>query len=137
MSQFAQQFRLEFAGHKSSVIPLSGLVRQNRQWNLGKFNISETDNEDIWIRENAEGRYLGVTIQKNYSIFKPQWELALHKARRGAGLVALLARRCGNPLAVLKPMWQQHILPVVLYGTEIMDLHVARMLKILKRYKGD
>ncbi len=66
---------------------------------------------------------MGVTIQKNYSIFKPQWEMALQKARRGAGLVSLLARRCGNPLTVLKPLWQQYILPAVLYGSEIMDVN--------------
>ncbi|MCP4977991.1 MAG: reverse transcriptase family protein, partial [Maribacter sp.] len=123
VAQYAQEFRLEFAGHKSSVIPLKGPIMENRQWLLGKLNISETESRDIWIQEEPEGRYLGVTIQKNYSIFKPQWELALQKARRGAGLVALLSRRCGNPLTILKPMWQQYVLPAVLYGTEIMDLY--------------
>ncbi|MCP4978278.1 MAG: reverse transcriptase family protein, partial [Maribacter sp.] len=82
VSQYAQEFRLEFAGHKSSVIPLDGPVRENRKWNLGKSYISETECNDIWISEEGEGRYLGVTIQKSYSIFKPQWELALQKARR-------------------------------------------------------
>ncbi len=48
---------------------------------------------------------------------------AIQKARRGAGLVALLVRRCSNPLTVLKPLWQSYILPAVLYGTEIMDVN--------------
>ncbi len=45
------------------------------------------ESKDINISEATEGRYLGVTIQKNYSVFKPQWEIAMQKARRGAGLV--------------------------------------------------
>ncbi len=102
-----------------------GAIRKERKWTLGVHNISEHQSWDIIIEEEAQGRYLGVTIQKNNSIFKPQWELAKQKARRGAGLVALLARRCNNPLTILKPLWQTYILPAVLYGTEIMDYNKA------------
>ncbi len=118
---YAQEFKLEFAGHKSSVIPLGGPIDRTRKWKLGVQYISATENRDIYIEEVNEGRYLGVTIERNYSIFKPQWELALQKARRGAGLVGMLVRRCSNPLTILKPLWQSYILPAVLYGTEIMD----------------
>ncbi len=88
---------------------------------VGRYFVSETEAKEINISEVNEGRYLGITIQKNYSVFKPQWEIAMQKARRGAGLVTLLARRCSNPLTVMKPLWQSYILPAVLYGTEIMD----------------
>ncbi len=80
---YAQKFKLEFAGHKSSVIPLRGPIDKNRIWKLGVKYIAEHDNRDINIEEASEGRYLGVTIQRNYSIFKPQWELALQKSTAG------------------------------------------------------
>ncbi len=123
VGEYAEQFNVEFSGNKSSVIPLGGPVRKNRVWRIGEKFISETESNDINITEESEGRYLGITIQKNYSIFRPQWEIALQKARRGVGLVALLARRCSNPLTVLKPLCQSYILPAVLYGTEIMDVN--------------
>ncbi len=121
VADYAQQFKLEFAGHKSSVIPIVGPKKLDRIWKLGIHNISEQNTRDILIEEESQGRYLGVTIQKNNSTFKPQWELAKQKARWGAGLIALLVRRCNNPLTILKPLWQSYILPPVLYGTEIMD----------------
>ncbi len=121
VAEFAQQFKIEFAGYKSSIIPIVGAIRKDRIWKLGVHHISEMESRDILVEEEPQGRYLGVTIQKNNSIFKPQWELAKQKARRGAGLVALLVRRCNNPLTILKPLWQSYILPAVLYGTEIMD----------------
>ncbi len=121
VAEFAQQFRIEFAGHKSSIFPIVGAIKKDRIWKLGVHNISEHQSRDILVEEEPQGRYLGVTIQKNNSIFKPQWELAKQKARRGAGLVALLVRRCNNPLTILKSLWQTYILPAVLYGTEIID----------------
>ncbi len=121
VAEFAQQFKIEFAGHKSSIIPIVGAIKKDRIWKLGVHHISEQVSQDILVEEEPQGRYLGVTIQKNNSIFKPQWKRAKQKARRGAGLVALLVRRCNNPLTILKPLWQTYILPAVLYGTEIMD----------------
>ncbi len=61
VSQYAQEFRLEFVGHKCTVIPLDGPVKKDRKWNLGKLNISELESLDIWIEEDGEGRYLVVT----------------------------------------------------------------------------
>ncbi len=121
VGEYSQQFKLEFSGAKSSIIPLGGPIVQHRVWKLGEVFVNELESKEINISETNEGRYLGVTIQKNYSVFKPQWEIAMQKARRGAGLVTLLARRCSNPLTVMKPLWQSYILPAVLYGTEIMD----------------
>ncbi|MCP4978510.1 MAG: reverse transcriptase family protein [Maribacter sp.] len=121
VGEYSQQFKLEFSGAKSSIIPLGGPIVQDRVWKLGEVFVNELEAKEINISETSEGRYLGVTIQKNYSLFKPQWEIAMQKARRGAGLVTLLARRCSNPLTVMKPLWQSYILPAVLYGTEIMD----------------
>ncbi len=72
VAEFAQQFRIEFAGHKSSIIPIVGAIKKDRIWKLGVHNISEHQSRDILVEEEAQGRYLGVTIRKNNSIFKPQ-----------------------------------------------------------------
>ncbi len=121
VGEFALQFRIEFAGHKNCVIPLGEPVNKERRWKLGSKYVRENEREDILMEEDDSGRYLGVTIQKNYNIFKQQWEIAKQKARRGATLVSILARRCHNPLTILKPMWQSYIQPAFLYGMEIMD----------------
>ncbi len=49
------------------------------------------------MEDDDNGRYMGVKIQKNYNIFKQQWELAKQKARRGATLLSILMRRCHIP----------------------------------------
>ncbi len=125
VGEFALQFQIEFAGHKSCVIPLGEPVNENRRWKIGSKYVRENEKEDIYMEEEATGRYLGVTIQKNYNIFTQQWELAKQKARRGATLVSILARRCHNPLTILKPMWQAYIQPAFLYGMEVMDYNKA------------
>ncbi len=81
VGEYAQHFKLEFSGTKSSIIPLGGPVIKDRTWKLRTIYVSETESKEINISEANEGRYLGVTIQKNYSVFKPQWELAMQKAR--------------------------------------------------------
>ncbi len=130
VGEFALKFQIEFAGHKSCVIPLGEAVNKERRWKLGAKYIGENEKEEIWVKEEDSGRYLGVTIQKNYNIFKPQWELAAQKARRGATVVSILARRCHNPLTILKPMWQQYIQPSFLYGTEIMEYNKTGIKKL-------
>ncbi|MCP4976598.1 MAG: hypothetical protein GY931_10590 [Maribacter sp.] len=132
VDEYAQQFKIEFSGKKSSIIPLNGPIREYRKWKLGVMNISESVSEEIFMEEENEGRYLGVTISRKGSIFKPQWELAIQKAWRGAGLVGLLVRRCSNPLTILKPLWQSYILPAVLYGTEMLDFNKDFIEKIDK-----
>ncbi len=104
MGEYTQQFKLEFSGAKSSIIPLGGPVLKDRMWKMGDIFVNETEAKEINISEANEGRHLGITIQKNYSVFKPQWEIAMQKARHGVGLVTLLARRCSNPLTVMKPL---------------------------------
>ncbi len=121
VGDYALQFQIEFAGYKSCVIPLGEPVNEERRWKLGTKYIRENEKEEIWVEESDTGRYLGVTIQKNYNIFKQQWELACQKAKRGATVVSILVRRCHNPLTILKPMWQSYIQPAFLYGMEIMD----------------
>ncbi len=121
VEDYALEFRIEFAGHKSSIISLGGPVDQNRKWTLGNKYLKEGKKETIYIEEENQGRYLGVTIQRNYCIFKPQWEIAKQKARIRATLVSILIRRCNNPLTILKPLWQSYIQPAFLYGTEIME----------------
>ncbi len=127
VGEFALQFQIEFAGHKSCVIPLGEPVNKERRWKIGSKYVRENEKEDIFMEEDDTGRYLGVTVQKNYNIFKQQWEIAKQKARRGSIVVSILARRCHNPLTVLKPMWQSYIQPAFLYGMEIMDYNKARI----------
>ncbi len=82
VGEFALQFQIEFVGHKShksviplghkshkSVIPLGEAVNKERRWKLGAKYIRENEKEDIWVEEGDNGRYFGVTIQKNYNIF--------------------------------------------------------------------
>ncbi len=60
----------------------------------------------------------------------------MQKARRGAGLVGLLARRCSNPLTILRPLWQSYILPAELCGTEILDYNKDYIDKIDEIQRG-
>ncbi len=67
VGDYALQFQIVFAGHKSCVIPLGEPVKKDIRWKLGAKYVTENEKEEIFIEEENTGRYLGVTIQKNYN----------------------------------------------------------------------
>ncbi len=58
VAEYAQQFRIEFAGHKSSIIPIVGALRKDRIWKLGVHNISENQSREIIVEEEPQGDIL-------------------------------------------------------------------------------
>ncbi len=77
VGEYALQFHIEFAGHKSCVIPLGEPVNKDRRWKLGEKYVKENEREEIFVEEEDTGRYLGVTIQKiiiTYSNSNGNWQ---------------------------------------------------------------
>ena len=115
VSEYAQQWKLEFSGPKSSVIPLQRIINKDKKWSLGHKYISEINIQEINMGEKEEGKYLGVVLgQHNKDI--------LHRHKKNmTEILKQCSRMAYEPAAATARQ--------VLYGTKIWTTYsVSRVL---------
>jgi len=123
ISNYTTENKMEVSGPKSSAITINRKpIKDTKRWVIGTVPIQEREGEQIHIREDEEGRYLGISWKRTESIFSPQMDLAIKKGARMVGILAYLIRKTNNPTHMLKKLWETYALPMILYGTEVMTV---------------
>jgi len=133
IGDYAGEWKIEFSGAKSSVIPMSRPPQLGRGlWAIGKVPIVERENETIYIEEADEGRYLGVTICRldNPSIYKPHFETSIKGAQRSSGFITHLLAKTHNPVTLLHKLWTTYAVPSFLYGAEVITWSIDTINKL-------
>jgi len=115
--EFADAWEVEFAGNKSIVIPkLRTADNSVIRWWLGK---KDNNNTHVELQEQNQGKYLGLTIQRNEPIYATHLKEVIMKARRASTLCLYLAKKTYNPVTIAKILWNTFIAPTITYGSEV------------------
>lgn len=85
------------------------------------FNMQDKPQEIAGIRASKTVKYLGITLNDSRNMFKEHKRLMVEKAMKMANITySVVARSCARML-IGKTYWKSIALPVVLYGSKIMD----------------
>ena len=87
-------------------------------------------NEIAGIKVHDKMKYLGITINDKRNIFKIQRELIIEKATKTANLTYLVAARSCAKLMIGEAYWTSIVLPMILYGTNIIDFTKEEIQKL-------
>ena len=148
LSAWADMWKTEFSGTKSFVIPIRArnVASTQRQWVLGTKMVSESEQRTVYMVEEEEGRYLGITIRARESIYHPQHQVAIKKAGQLVGMSIRALKQLNNPNYLLKRIWETYAVPCYLYGADIaswspavlqkLDVIVHNMIRVVYRLPG-
>ena len=90
----------------------------------------EKPNEIAGIKVHDKMKYLGITINDKRNIFKIQRELIIEKATKMPNLTySVVVRSCAR-LMIGKVYWKGIVLPMILYGTNIIDFTKKEIQKL-------
>ena len=83
-------WRIEFSEEKSIVLPMHRPPNDNKKWLIGTK--PDQSQEVIAMSEYNQGKYLGVTLQRKYNIFKPHIKCMEKKINYATHNIAYLIR---------------------------------------------
>ena len=113
---YGQYWKIEFSEEKSIVIPMHRPPNNNKKWLIGTK--PDQSQEVIAMAEHTQGKYLGVTLQRKYNIFKPHIKCMEKKINYATHNIAYLIRNVDNILPVLRDTWNTYVSSTVVYATE-------------------
>ena len=115
ITRTARNYDLEIKTQKGSIII---------------FNMREKTNEIAGIKGYDKMKYLGITINDKKNKFKTQKKLIIEKATKMANLTySVVSRSCAR-LMIGKVYWKGIVLPMILYGTNIIDFTKEEIQKL-------
>ena len=133
VGRFAETHKIEFAGHKSMVVPLTyGCADRNKKWALGRKWLSTGEEIQIQMGEEKKGTYLGVTIRRTCNNFVPFWSDKVGKANHQIRVLKEATRGMPRALGVAKKVYDTYTLPRILYGTDVARVNPPQLRKLQK-----
>jgi hypothetical protein len=135
VGKFAEQWKLEFSGAKSDVIPISRPVSQTKLWWLGKTPIRQHESKDIFMKETDGGKYLGILLKREENIYSNHNLDMIKKAYRASHTIINMLHDVLNPINLLQKLWNQYAIPNIIYGcdcTTITDQTINQIDKIMR-----
>ena len=120
VANYAMEHKIEFAGHKSMVIPLTdGTANRNKRWKLGNKWLETGEKVTIDMGEESKGTYLGITIHRRCNNFTPFWNEKVRKAAHQVRVIKEATRGMARPLEITKKVYDTYCSPRLLYGCDI------------------
>ena len=126
VGEYAEQNGLEFAGHKSFVVPFTEKVDPKRIWTLGVLNNVDGSTELNYLQEAESSKYLGILYKRKHPIYGTHIDEMLKKARRVLWMVRTGAKGTTHPGFIGGRMWEIYGKPAFLYGSEILEVPNTR-----------
>ena len=123
IGEYAQKAKIQFAGHKSQVVPFHRDADPQKEWTLGYTTTSE-GNIPIVIKEVDEAVYLGMQFGRpkqgcSSGIFHPHLKKMLNKANLASKEIINACRGVAKPALTVQMLWRTYALPSFLYGMDI------------------
>ena len=117
VNKYAQKWKIEFSGPKSLIIPLTRNINELNKWPLGHKYINEKDKANIYIQEEKEAKYLGITISKHKTDMIMQHKKDLiEKTRKEAFRCLKPATVTSRPILYGAKIWKTYVIPKILHG---------------------
>ena len=117
VSNYAQKWKIEFSGPKSLIIPLKRNINKDRKWPIGHKYLNESESTNIYIQEENEAKYLGITISKHKTdmISKHKQDLA-ERTRKESFRCLKPATSTSRPILYGAKIWKTYVIPKILHG---------------------
>ena len=131
VADFAERHKIEFAGHKSMVIPLTdGDKNRGKRWKLGKKWLPEGEEVQIVMEDDTKGKYLGVTIRRQCNNFVPFWSEKVSRATHQVRVIKEATRGMPRMTQVAKKVYDTYTMPRLLYGTDVARISNQHLKKL-------
>ena len=118
VGDYADNWKIEFAGNKSMVIPYNRKVDPEKKWYLGHYPIVEKQDERIVMGESEDGKYLGVTFHRKHNIYSNHLNECKKKAVTCSHTIRDHSTSTLNPLVMCRRTWSTYGIPTFTYGIE-------------------
>ena len=118
VGDYADKWKIEFAGNKSMVLPYNRKVDPNKEWFLGHFPIEEKQDERIVMGEMEDGKYLGVTFHRKHNIYSNHLNECKKKAVTCSHAIRDHSTLTINPMVMCRRTWSTYGIPTFTYGIE-------------------
>ncbi len=117
VGKYANKWKIEFSGPKSLIIPIKRDIDPDNKWKLGKMYISESEERTIYINEEKEAKYLGITLnQSKNDILAKHKENLYNVTKRETGRCYRPAVTTARPITYGAQIWTVYVAPKVLHG---------------------
>jgi exonuclease III len=116
---WSQKNRVEFAGHKSMVIPFGTTVNPNRKWSMGVLHEWDGSVADNIIPEVESTRYLGCFLRRTHPTYQPLAIKAKQKMGMVCSFIKNIAIRTSHPAYYGGAMWKIYAVPMVTYALDV------------------
>ena len=123
IGEFAHKNKIEFSGAKSHVIPLHRKPNPDNEWYLGYIYGDDNEQQKIILKEQPEGKYLGISVSWNKNHYKTHWKNAVIKAKRQIWPISRLLKGLGRANQVAHKLMHIYSLPRFTYGLELAQTH--------------
>ena len=114
-----------------------GLELNKEKSNILVFNNKEETENIEGINVTTEIKYLGIKVVNKRNCFKEQKQKAINEAYKFANIVPSVISRSCNKLLIGSTYWKHTVLPLVMYGAEVLNYTKVEIEKIQKaEYKA-
>jgi hypothetical protein len=120
IAKYAARNKLEFAGHKSMVIPIQRKPNPKRFWKLGTiWEKPGTPGRVNLIKEVSEARYLGLFLRRTIPRYRPHFNKSVARANQIAATIRIVAHQTSHPAYYGGIMWQTYAIPKITFAYDV------------------
>ncbi len=117
VGDYANKWKIEFSGPKSLIIPLKRPIEKEKNWALGYKYIAEGIKKEIYIQEEKEAKYLGITLCQNSMDIMKKHKLDLaERTRKETYRCYKPATVTSRPILYGTKIWKTYVIPKILHG---------------------